>query len=153
MHPFWLLLMLHSATPLTSLAHTAIMANSVPLVLYMAGKGFAYISYQRVGGCNQQSVVFHTVKNDKEWSPWEQVGILVLKSSWPEILVEFQDFLKSFAPNSEQNSPQAEVFLTRKNLISGILGFPAGAGDHYLTFLTVYSFLFPVYLGKKPNLF
>jgi hypothetical protein len=35
----------------------------------MAGEWFTYISYQMVGGCNQQSVVFHTVKNVKELYP------------------------------------------------------------------------------------
>jgi hypothetical protein len=45
--------------------------------------------------------------------------------------------------------PKAEVFPAIKNFVSDIPGFPAGAADHSLTFLTVHvlkgvgTYLFP----------
>jgi hypothetical protein len=52
------------------------------------------------------------------------MGILGLKSSWQGKLLEFEDFLKYFAPNSGKNCPKAEIFLARKSLISDIPGIP-----------------------------
>jgi hypothetical protein len=62
-----------------------------------------------------------------------------LRSSWPGILLDIQDFLESSAPDRAK-IPKAEVFLARKILfiISDIPGFPAGDGNHSLAFTTVY---------------
>ncbi len=75
--------------------------------------------------------------------PRHQPGILWchrLNSSWPGIILEFQNCLESSSLDLGTTPPPLPkaAFLARKSYISYIPGFTAGDGDHSLTFLTVY---------------
>jgi hypothetical protein len=73
-------------------------------------------------------------------------------SYWQGILLEFQDSwnfhswsgktppqAEVFPARNSKSSYRADIFPVRKSLISDIPGFPAGDGDHSLTFLTVWK--------------